>query len=245
MDPARPMPYYQGNRGMALGSDDLLNREIKKINELQSSALLHRLKDLEKECKVPLEIIMSDRELRIKYLMCFELRTIGYDDVKENDESDERGELRPGNPAGVMVGPVIDFITCWRDDIESLVCVNRKAIEMLETWDSIDDFLNDWDLWFDGIPDESFDRVVYLGKCYHGLAGGHIFMPSPTPLYEKLNRKTLRMYWERAEERVEALRRIEEMKADIYRNIIRSLDFSDFTHRCWQRIQMQLNDLLK
>jgi hypothetical protein len=68
-------------------------------------------------------------------------------------------------------------------------------------------------------------------------------MSSPMRLYEKLNRKTLRMYWERAEERVEALRRIEEMKVDIYRDIIRSLDFSEFTHHVWPRIQMQLNDL--
>jgi hypothetical protein len=216
--------------------DSLFSRESRKLVELQSSALLHRINDLKKDCEVPLEIIMSDRELRIKYLMCFELRTIGYSDFDERDDI-ERGELRPGNPAGVMVGPVIDFITCWRDDIESLACVNRKAIEMMDTWETFDEYLSDWNLWFDGVPDESFDRVVYMGKYYHGLAGGHNFVPTPTPLYEKLNRTTLRMYWERAEERVEALRRIDNMKKDIMRNIMRNLDVYGLTHSNWQLVK--------
>ena len=68
--------------------DSLISRESRKLDELQSSALLHRINDLKKDCEVPLEIIMSDCELRIKYFMCFEfeLRSIGYSDFNESND---------------------------------------------------------------------------------------------------------------------------------------------------------------
>jgi hypothetical protein len=89
---------------------------------------------------------------------------------------------------------------------------------MLEAWDCCDDYFHDWDLFFKGIPEDSNDRFVYLGN---------------STLYEKLNTETFRKFWKRAEERVEALRQIDELKLDISRKHIMSLDLSKFTHPSW------------
>jgi hypothetical protein len=161
----------------------------------------------------------NNRDDRIMQMICGELRCVGYSDTKRKmEESDiPRGRVRRGN-LFIDVGVFTDFLTP-EVYIEQLLCPNQKAIAIFEHWETMDDFVNDWEVKLKDIADDSFSRIVYLGTGWSSYDEGNQFSYKGYCNFEKINRDAMIRYWERADERFEALQKIDAMKDDIRRSI--------------------------
>ena len=158
--------------------------------------------------------VTMDREDRIKNLMCRELQTVGHKAIMDKME---RGDIPVGRLLSwgnvlVKVGPVFDFIMP-DTSLEILMCVNQKAIRLLQRWRTADDFVDGWNEFFGDHSDSSINRtIVLLDAVYHRFEHGYEDNYKVMYKIVQLNRETLIEMWSRAAERVEALLRIDFLK---------------------------------
>jgi anti-sigma28 factor (negative regulator of flagellin synthesis) len=144
---------------------------------------------------------LEEREERIRLMMCRELLTVGYKIIKDKMDIGEipLGELRYGSASTfVRVGPVSEFVAP-RLDVERMWCCNQKAIDIMERWPTFDDFYDVWN----GV----------FSSSDHGYRDK--YPESPITSFVTLDRDQLETYWSKACERVEALKRIDDLKQSI------------------------------
>ena len=127
------------------------------------------------------------REDRVRKIMCRQLTTIGYRHTIANMYN----TYTPmGYPSDVRVPyrvrPIKEFVRPLTK-IENLWIKNEKAIEMIATWPKFDKFFQDWKQ----VSDKKDNTISN---------------------YEK---DMIKSFWLGASERVEALRRIDQMRDDI------------------------------
>jgi hypothetical protein len=123
------------------------------------------------------------------------------------------GNLRYGSASNsLMVGPVVEFISPL-EECERMWCTNQKAIDIMERWPTFDDFYDAWNRHQLGRQASCWDSIVvvreYRSKDY-GITDKYPCFPVTD--FITLNRKTLCEHWTRASLRVEALKRIDQMK---------------------------------
>jgi len=129
-----------------------------------------------------------DREDRIKVMMCQELKTVGHATIlNKMDNGDvSLGRLHSRGTVLVKVGPVVDFIM---PDIslEKMLCVNQKAIRILQRWKSVDDFVDEWNKFFGDYGDGSVNRTIaLLDAVCHRFDTSRIYMKISTLLCMRL-----------------------------------------------------------
>ena len=191
-----------------------------EINDFVDEKILHYLSKLSEDIKRGAddeEHERWDREDRVKNIMCYELLTVGFDDIKVKMDNGDvpRGILRYGSAEKtVKVGPVSDFIAP-DEDTESMWCRNQKAIEIMEKYPDFDDFYDVWNGYLGTfVRNNKWDRTIVLREFSissdYGVKNDSIAFPITTVI-------TLDLFWlytfyRRASERVEALKRIGELK---------------------------------
>jgi len=95
-----------------------------------------------------------------------------------------------------------------RSDIEEIICRFVKAVGVVETWESEEDFLYDWESIFEGVAEDSVQRFCYLGwvdDYYYGwrMEGNKI---KQSRKFVALDTREFKRYWDKAWKLVEAMR---------------------------------------
>jgi hypothetical protein len=160
---------------------------------------------------------LEEREERIRLMMCRELLTVGYKKIKDKMDRGEipLGELRYGSASTfVRVGPVTEFVAP-RLDVEMMWCCNQKAIDIMERWPTFDDFYDVWNGVL-GRNANAWDKTIIVREFVSSDHGYRNKYPeSPITSFVTLDRDQLETYWSKACERVEALKRIDDLKQSI------------------------------
>jgi len=165
------------------------------------------------------------REDKIRSMMCRELLTVGYSTIRRKMDQGDRplGELHYGSALQIVkIGPVCEFIAP-DEEVECMWCWNQKAIELMERYPDFELFYGVWNGVLDRcVKNKEWDALIFVRE-YRSIDHGEKqkYSENPSTSILTLNRDTLRMLYERASERVEALRRIDELK-DGFRAEIRN-----------------------
>jgi hypothetical protein len=106
---------------------------------------------------------------------------------------------------------VVDFIAPL-EEVEEMWCANQKAIDIINRWPTFDDFYDVWNGRL-GRHAGTWDKTIvirsYASRDY-GITDKYPAFPVTD--FIKLDRQTLELHWKRANMRVEALTRINQMK---------------------------------
>lgn len=165
----------------------------------------------------------GEREDRVQLIMCRELLTFGYKDVKDKMDRGEipLGDLHYGSASTfVQVGPVTEFVAP-RLDVERMWCWNQKAVDIIDRWPTFDDYYDVWNGVL-GRNADTWEKTIIVreySSSDHGYK--HKYCAYPVTSILTLDRDQLEKFWNKASERVEALRRIDELKQRIRDDIIR------------------------
>jgi hypothetical protein len=190
--------------------------------ELVHEKLLRRLSKM--ELLIPhgnIFLVERDREDRILTLMCRELLTVGYMDIKRKMDNGEvpLGRVASVNVKKVKVGPVVDFITP-DEKLEGLLCANQKAIRLVMKWKTAEEFVQSWNEFFgDDCKNNSSCRTVVLRDVYSSVDHGYDDKYRAETEYRNLNQTTIERMWVKADERVEALRHIDSLKEELRKEV--------------------------
>ena len=123
----------------------------------------------------------------------------------------------------VHVGPVSEFIAP-DEATESMWCWNQKAIEIMERYPDFEDFYDAWNgVLEQHVRNNEWNSLIFVRE-YRSVDHGENdkYRANPSTSILTLNRDTFKTFYERASERVEAWRRIDELKdgfrAELNRN---------------------------
>jgi hypothetical protein len=192
------------------------------------------------------------RDDRIRAIMCRELLTVGYDHIKAKMERGERplSDLHYGSARMFLkIGPVTEFITPV-EDVERLWCWNQKAVEIMERWPTFEDFFDVWSDVLDGATC-SWDKIIIVREYRSNDFGLRSKYPTyPNTYIVSLDRNRLEKYWLRASERVDAMKRIDQLKSqyrqEIQQENIRRRRYEEQTERLtrnWDSIENHHNGM--
>jgi hypothetical protein len=164
------------------------------------------------------------REEKVMSIMCRELKTVGYRYIKAKMDNGEipLGDLRCGSAwcALKVVGPVVDFIAPL-EEVEEMWCANQKAIDIIDRWPTFDDFYDVWNGRL-GRHAGTWDMtIVFRGYMSRDYGITDKYPAFPVTDFITLDRETLELHWDRASMRVEALKRIDQMKDRIRSRLYR------------------------
>jgi len=235
-----------------LSSTSVQPQQIANIVEADDDNLIDRrlLLDLS-DMEIMIDRNTDTAEERVLSIMCQELLTVGYQHIKAKMN---RGDVPLGNLCygsawnSLKVGPVVEFISPL-EECECMWCANQKAIDVMERWPTFDDFYDDWN-----------ERLGHRASCWDGIVVVREYRSKDYGMTDKypcfpvtnfitLNWETLHEHWTRASVRVEALKRIDQMRDRIQhaysmrRNRSRREDeiwlvHADHNHRnmrrCWE-----------
>lgn len=70
----------------------------------------------------------------------------------------------------LLAGEVTDFV-CPSRELERIIDLFIKAVAIVETWRTEEDFIHVWDEFFQGKPDRSDAKFVYLGWKFEKYIG--------------------------------------------------------------------------
>lgn len=142
---------------------------------------------------------------------------MGYADVLKQIE---RGEVKKGllkyesrnKDVTWFLGEVGEFLST-EEDIEEVCCPYQKAVMMEQTHKTYESYVDDWEFYIGGRPQDSEDRLCYHGPWYQVVVGdfwnnGYIVKKSNC----LLNETTYKRFWTRVEQRVQALKLVDELK---------------------------------
>jgi hypothetical protein len=121
-----------------------------------------------------------------------------------------KGNLYKSLNVGIddFVGEVIEFV-CPSRELERIIDPFTKAIAIVETWKTEEDFIRAWNDFFQGKPDRSDARFVYLGWQFeHYLGWDGRFVQHRNNVKQKFCQfSTLKLadFWKRACNTVKAL----------------------------------------
>jgi hypothetical protein len=100
-----------------------------------------------------------------------------------------------------------------RLEVEEIVCRFVKAVGIIETWESEDTFVDEWERIFEGVPEDSIQRYYYLGwendKYYGWKMEGNVVRQSRK--FVSFKRRVFKRYWDSAWKLIEATRLMENM----------------------------------
>jgi len=158
------------------------------------------------------------REEKVLSIMCRELKTVGYRHIKAKmDRGDiPVGDLRYGSAWNfIKVGPVVEFVTPL-EEVEVMWCTNQKAIEIIDRWPTFDDFYDVWNARL-GRHATSWDKVIVVRE-YRSIDYGITdkYPAYPVTDFITLDKVVLEKHWNRVSVRVEALKRIDQMRDHIH-----------------------------
>jgi hypothetical protein len=207
--------------------EETLERMVGALeNELIHEKILRRLSKM--DLLIPCGhkfLVERDREDRILTIMCRELLTVGYMDIKNKMDKGEvpLGKVVSVNVKKVKVGPVVEFITP-DDKLEGLLCANQKAILLVTRWKTAEDFIRSWNEFFgDDCDDDSSYRTIVLREVYSSVDHGYDDKYRAETEYRQLNSISIERMWDKAEERVEALRRIDLLKKELLSEVRKTI----------------------
>lgn len=178
----------------------------------------------------------GEREDRVRLIMCRELLTLGYKDIKNKMERGDipLGDLHYGSASSsVRVGPVTEFVAPHLD-VERMWCWNQKAVDIIDRWPTFDDYYDVWNGEL-GRSTDTWERTIIVREFRssdHGYK--HKYPAFPVTSILTLDRDQLAKFWNKASERVAALKRIDELKQRIHDEIMRRngrMREGDWNHR--------------
>lgn len=107
-----------------------------------------------------------------------------------------------------FVGEVTEFV-CPNKELERIIDPFTKAIAIVETWMTEDDFITAWNDFFEGKSDSSDARFVYLGwkfEKYLGWNGRFVKNQNNVKqVFCQFSSYRLAQFWNRARNTVKAL----------------------------------------
>ena len=131
------------------------------------------------------------------------------------------GELHYGSALQIVrIGPVCEFIAP-DEETERMWCWNQKAIQIMEKYPDFDKYFDVWNgVLGQCVKNEHWDRLIFVRE-YRSIDHGEKdkYPENPISSILTLNRDTLKVFYERASERVEALRRIDALRDEIIEEV--------------------------
>jgi hypothetical protein len=145
--------------------------------------------------------------------LVYDYNLLGYKKFKKDFDGGlyfNEGALQRSLNVGIddFVGEVTEFV-CPSRELERIIDPFTKAIAIVETWNTENDFVEAWNDFFGGKPDLSNARFVYLGWKFENYLGWDgRFVKGENNVrqeFSQFNNLILRRFWNRARNTVKAL----------------------------------------